>query len=103
MTEIEKKFFDPNINRKAAISDKNLIFFKNSKIPMPSVIEISNSGMCNRKCAFCPRSAPDYKDVNEFITDELNELQEALDCPDEFTFDYIQTIRVFNLKICRII
>ena len=72
MTEIEKKFFDPNINRKAAISDKNLIFFKNSKIPMPSVIEISNSGMCNRKCAFCPRSAPDYKDVNEFISDEIH-------------------------------
>jgi len=35
---------------------------------MPSIFEISNSGMCNRKCAFCPRSDPNYKHVNEFIS-----------------------------------
>ena len=34
---------------------------------MPSVFEISNSGMCNRKCAFCPRSDPNYEHKNEFI------------------------------------
>ncbi|WP_320664631.1 hypothetical protein [Prochlorococcus sp. MIT 1223] len=31
--------------------------------------------------------------VNEFITDELNELQEALDCPDEFIYDFLEEIR----------
>ena len=31
--------------------------------------------------------------VNEFFTDELNELQEALDCPDEFIYDFLEEIR----------
>ena len=66
------KFFDKNINRKSSISDKNLFFFKDSNIPMPSVIEVSNSGMCNRKCSFCPRSDPDYNHVNKFIDDKLH-------------------------------
>lgn len=61
------KFFDENIDRKSNLSDKNTIFFNNSKILMPSVFEVSNSGMCNRKCAFCPRSAPDFEHKNEFI------------------------------------
>ena len=65
------KFFDTNINRKSKISDKNLMFFKNSNIPMPSVFEISNSGMCNRKCSFCPRSDPNYLHVNKFIDSKL--------------------------------
>ena len=65
------KFFDLNINRKGNLSDNNIVFFKRSKELMPSVIEISNSGMCNRKCIFCPRSAPDYKEVNEFISEKL--------------------------------
>ena len=37
-----------------------------------SVVEISNSGMCNRKCSFCPRSDPDYLDINEFISKSLH-------------------------------
>jgi radical SAM protein with 4Fe4S-binding SPASM domain len=37
-----------------------------------SVVEISNSGMCNRKCSFCPRSDPDYPDINEFISNNLH-------------------------------
>ena len=49
-----------------------LKFIKGTKIPLPSLVEISNSGMCNRKCSFCPRSAPDYPDINEFISDELH-------------------------------
>lgn len=65
------KFFDNNIIRKSNLSDKNLLFFKGSQIAMPSVFEISNSGMCNRKCAFCPRSDPDFEHVNEFIKKEL--------------------------------
>ena len=65
------KFFDNNITRKSNLSDKNLLFFKGTKTAMPSVFEISNSGMCNRKCSFCPRSAPDFKHVSEFISQEL--------------------------------
>ena len=65
------KFFDSNIIRKSNLSDKNLLFFKGTKIAMPSVFEISNSGMCNRKCSFCPRSAPDFKHINEFIDEKL--------------------------------
>jgi len=38
---------------------------------MPSVFEISNSGMCNRKCAFCPRSDPNYEHNNEFIEEKM--------------------------------
>ena len=37
-----------------------------------SVVEISNSGMCNRKCSFCPRSDPTYEHVNEFISKDLH-------------------------------
>ena len=37
-----------------------------------SVVEISNSGMCNRKCSFCPRSDPNFKEINEFISKELH-------------------------------
>ena len=59
------KFFDENIVRRGEITDKTISFFKGTKIPMPSIFEISNSGMCNRKCSFCPRSDPDYKHVNE--------------------------------------
>ena len=31
--------------------------------------------------------------VNEFISDELNELQEELDCPDEFIYDFLEEIK----------
>ena len=49
-----------------------LSFIKGTNIPLPSLVEISNSGMCNRKCSFCPRSDPNYPDINEFISDELH-------------------------------
>lgn len=49
-----------------------LNFIKGTNIPLPSLVEISNSGMCNRKCSFCPRSDPDYPDINEFFSDELH-------------------------------
>jgi len=65
---MKKKFIDPLIKRKANLT-KNVQFFENT--PLPSVIEISESGTCNRKCSFCPRSAPDFKDIKEFISDEL--------------------------------
>ena len=31
--------------------------------------------------------------VNEFFTDELNELQEKLNCPDEFIYDLLEEIQ----------
>ncbi len=31
--------------------------------------------------------------VSEFFIDELNELQEELDCPDEFIYDFMEAIR----------
>ena len=66
-----KKFLDPLIPRKKKITD-NVFFLNNfDKIPLPSVVEISESGTCNRTCSFCPRSAPDYKDIKEFISEDL--------------------------------
>jgi radical SAM protein with 4Fe4S-binding SPASM domain len=58
-------------NNSKLIQNK-LTFIKGTNIPLPSLVEISNSGMCNRKCSFCPRSNPDYPDLNEFISDELH-------------------------------
>ena len=31
--------------------------------------------------------------VFDFFTEELNELQEELDCPDEFIYDFLEVIR----------
>ena len=41
-------------------------------MPLPTEIEISESGTCNRKCSFCPRSDPNYKHKNEFISYDLH-------------------------------
>ena len=75
-------FIDPAIARKSKIVDAALQMVDGW--PLPSVVEVSESGTCNRKCAFCPRSAPDFPDVQEFIKPALlmklaNELA---------TFDY---------------
>ena len=70
------KFFDKNINRKSKIVSYTLQYIENSKIPLPSIIEISDSGTCNRSCVFCPRSDPDWIskfDKKEFIKTELHE------------------------------
>jgi radical SAM protein with 4Fe4S-binding SPASM domain len=63
---------DKNIPRKEKITKDRLQFLPGTKTPLMSVVEISNSGMCNRKCSFCPRSDPNYPEVNEFISDELH-------------------------------
>ena len=49
-----------------------LQFFKDTNLPMPSEVEISESGICNRKCSFCPRSDPNYPDIKEFISEDLH-------------------------------
>jgi radical SAM protein with 4Fe4S-binding SPASM domain len=69
---LEKKFLDTNIKTKSQIIDESLSLYK-GKYPLPSLVEISNSGTCNRKCSFCPRSDPSYEDVNEFISNKLHD------------------------------
>ena len=63
----EIKFLDPSIERKKKITNKNFQLIEGTSIPLPSEVEISESGVCNRKCSFCPRSDPSYEDINEFI------------------------------------
>ena len=72
MKVASKKYLDPNINTKSKIIDDSFKLIENN-IPLPASVEISNSGVCNRECSFCPRSDPEYKDVNEFISDQLHE------------------------------
>ncbi len=63
-------FFDTAIPRKSGIVDERFTR-TDTGVPLPSVVEISESGTCNRKCAFCPRSAPDYPDIKEFVDPAL--------------------------------
>ena len=67
------KFFDVNIYRREDLAKNNLQFIENKNIPLPAIVEISNSGTCNRVCSFCPRSDPNYPDLKEFISSELHE------------------------------
>ena len=63
---IEKTvFLDPAISRKSHLINSALQV--DHGWPMPSIVEISESGTCNRVCSFCPRSNPDYPDRKEFI------------------------------------
>lgn len=63
-------FNDPLIYRKKNQIDETVSITKEG-FPLPSVVEISESGMCNRKCIFCPRSDPNYEHINEFISPKL--------------------------------
>ena len=63
------KFLDKNIKRKSKIVDDTLQYVEGSKIPLPSVVEISDSGTCNRSCVFCPRSDPKW--IKEFDNKEF--------------------------------
>ena len=87
----KKKFLDPNLQNKSKTVESNIQFFKyqDSLLPLPTEIEISESGTCNRSCSFCPRSAPDFVDKKEFIT---NNLHEKL-CSELSDLDYKGTIR----------
>ena len=58
-------FFDPNIARKSKLVEHSLQNVDGW--PLPAVVEISESGTCNRSCSFCPRSAPDFPDIKQFI------------------------------------
>ena len=75
MENIHKKikFFDPQISVKKKLVNDKFQYIPGTKIPLPSEVEISESGTCNRKCSFCPRSDPNYIDIKEFIKPALHE------------------------------
>jgi len=72
---MKKKFIDPNIVHKSKTVENQIQFFqfKGQSLPLPTEIEISESGTCNRSCSFCPRSAANFIDKKEFITNKLHE------------------------------
>jgi len=88
---MKKKFLDPNIvNKSKTVEEKIQLFEFNGKmLPLPTEIEISESGTCNRTCSFCPRSAPDFEDKKEFIS---NSLHKKL-CTELSDLNYKGTIR----------
>ncbi|MDC0992891.1 SPASM domain-containing protein [Alphaproteobacteria bacterium] len=61
---------DPNLQRKREATD--VVQLHNNQ-PLPSVVEISESGTCNRVCSFCPRSDPNFEDIKNFISFEMIE------------------------------
>ena len=76
MKDNYKKFIDPNIKRKSEIIQNSLQFDQKKKVPIFSLVEISDSGTCNRACSFCPRSDKDWInkfDNKEFIAPDLHE------------------------------
>ena len=88
---VKKKFIDTNIKNKLKTVEGKLQFvnFEGLNLPLPTEIEISESGTCNRKCSFCPRSAKDFIDRKEFIS---NELHHKL-CAELKEYNYRGTIR----------
>ncbi|WP_415300898.1 SPASM domain-containing protein [Candidatus Pelagibacter sp. Uisw_134_02] len=72
---MKEKFLDTNIkNKSKTVEDKiQLIRHNGVLLPLPTEIEISESGTCNRTCSFCPRSASDFVDKKEFISNSLHE------------------------------
>ena len=88
---MKKKFLDPNLENKSKKVKDNLqmINYQDYYLPLPTEIEISESGTCNRSCSFCPRSDPTFQDKKEFIT---NELQQKL-CKELKEINYKGTIR----------
>ena len=73
MKKKENLFFDkeidPSISRKRKILEKTAS--ENKDYVLPGIVEVSESGICNRKCSFCPRSDKNYPDIKEFVKDEL--------------------------------
>ena len=88
---MKEKFLDPNIANKSKTVESKIQFFQHLgvSLPLPTEIEISESGICNRKCSFCPRSAPNFYDKKEFIS---NSLHEKL-CIELKELNYMGTIR----------
>ena len=88
---MNKKFLDTNIKYKRETVEKKIQLYKyqNKEFPLPTEIEISESGICNRKCSFCPRSTPNFKEVKEFISEDL--IMKVIE--ELVTLDYSGVIR----------
>jgi len=88
-----KKFFflDTNLKNKSITVEERIQFysFKGKNLPLPTEIEISESGICNRKCSFCPRSDPTFDEKKEFIKDSLHEKM----CKELKDLNYSGTVR----------
>ncbi len=86
-----KKFLDPNLKNKSKTVEEKIQLFKfnDNLLPLPTEIEISESGTCNRSCSFCPRSAKDFKDIKEFISIDLHEKL----CSELVDLNYSGTVR----------
>ena len=86
-----KKFLDPNLKNKSKTVEEKIQLFKfnDNLLPLPTEIEISESGTCNRSCSFCPRSAKDFKDIKEFISINLHEKL----CSELADLNYSGTVR----------
>lgn len=67
-------FLDPNLKfKKNTLENRIQLYkYKNLSLPLPTEVEISESGTCNRKCIFCPRSDPNFIDKKEFISQNLH-------------------------------
>ena len=50
------KYFDPNILINQKVMKHQLI--ESTDFPLPSEVEISESGTCNRSCSFCSEVIP---------------------------------------------
>jgi len=88
---MKNKFIDTNIvNKSKTVEDKiQLIEHNGRMLPLPTEIEISESGTCNRTCSFCPRSDPRFEDKKEFISDKLHEKM----CVELKELNYKGTVR----------
>ena len=88
---MKQKFVDTNIVNKSKTVENRIQFFdlNGSKLPLPTEIEISESGTCNRKCSFCPRSDPNFVDKKEFISNKLH----LKLCKELKKLNYFGTIR----------
>jgi radical SAM protein with 4Fe4S-binding SPASM domain len=84
-------FLDTNLKNKSITVEERIQFysFKGKNLPLPTEIEISESGICNRKCSFCPRSDPTFDEKKEFIKDSLHEKM----CKELKDLNYSGTVR----------
>lgn len=75
-SDIPHQFLDPNIPRKGDNLQRHLeaMTSESTGPPIFSLIEFNLSGLCNRKCVFCPRSDPEvFPNINQHLPVELYE------------------------------
>ena len=89
---------EPNLKFKKKSVENNiqLHLYKKKQLPLPTEIEISESGVCNRKCSFCPRSDPNYQEVNEFISAKISNsfFRNSIDYTNWFINNIIDKLRL---------